>query len=472
MATSAARTRKFRTSCDRCYELKERCVRASANTDCTRCQRLSHICSKIRPLRPAGRRPCHRKQFVSGTTSSLSESAENPVDIDIITWLRNVPDHDLSGEEKELMMYMLSRPENLEYLVVTPSFQAAEQRSLAAPLRAALPILKDAYLAYAGSLKSLQPGVFTEEARSASLLHASSAMRTLRSLPVTTSQDATLCLILGTALAVSVYSAIGVGISEICHYCLSITRPFIARGIPDPEPEILQNFLVLLETMECLVHRRTPTLRIPLLVVERVDRHLGICLPMLPHYYDLCVISHSLANTTNESYLARIHKQLDKSQVAIEEWLPFYPPNFFEEFDSAEAVHLLAQARVYRLAALLVSHRLRHVFGDEDGQADIWSKEIMMEFELAHRMTKRPIQCVTLPFIVAAVEVRTKEARVRTLRIVDDYVDKFTPVVQQATKTFLSRVWRERDLKTTSCWFDSVSKPCAVLHSIDVACFA
>jgi len=61
----------------------------------------------------------------------------------------------------------------------------------------------------------------------------------LRSLPVTNSQDAALCLALGSALALFVYSAVGVGIADICHYCLITTLPFTP---PDTESA---SFLIL-----------------------------------------------------------------------------------------------------------------------------------------------------------------------------------------------------------------------------------
>ncbi|KAF1995129.1 hypothetical protein P154DRAFT_526604 [Amniculicola lignicola CBS 123094] len=471
MATPARRTQKFRTSCDRCYELKERCVRGSVSADCLRCDRLNLVCSNDRPVRPPGRRPRHRKEPSSGTTSSPSSTTKGPLNTDFDAWLQNVPDHDLSRDEKELIS-LLGQPDSLEFLVVCPSFQAAEQQSLAAPLPAAFPILKNSYLAFAGSLKSLQLGIATEESKSANLRHASLAMEMLRSLPVVTPQDAALCLFLGTTLALFVYSAIGVGVGDICYYCLSTTSSFTARTITELEIEPWQNMLVLLETMECLVYRRKPTLRISLPILERVDRHIGLCLPLLPHYYDLCIISHSLANATDESYLARLHKQLDASEIAIQEWIPSHPPQILDDVDSAELVNLLAQAKVYRLAALLVGHRLRHDFGNQDEKADVLSKEIMMELEIAWRITKRPMRCVTLPFIVAAVEVRASELRLKTLQNVDNYVDKFTTVIQEATRKFLSRIWHERDMNTTFCWFDSISKPCAVLHAVDLLFFA
>lgn len=138
------------------------------------------------------------------------------------------------------------------------------------------------------------------------------------------------------------------------------------------------------------------------------------------------------------------------------------------EFSSVEVVHLLAQARVYRLAALLMAHRLQHHFGHEnaDAQADIWSREIMMELEMARRVTQQPIRFVTLPFIVAAIEIRDPVARIKADENVDEYVDRFMPVVQEATRTFLSRIWRERDVGAISSWFDSVHKPCVTLDAL------
>lgn len=203
-----------------------------------------------------------------------------------------------------------------------------------------------------------------------------------------------------------------------------------------------------------------------------VDHHLGLFVPLLPYYYDLCIISHSLRSSTDTSYSVHIRKQLQAIQTAIEGWQPSNPGEFINRFETAEVIKLLAQAKVYRLAGLLVSHRLRYVFGQQHSQADIWSKEIMMELELAHRITKQSIRCVTLPFIVAAIEIRDPSERLEALQNVDEYVDQYTPVEQEATTLFLDRVWHERDVKITTCWLDSVYKPCVVLNSIDAACFA
>lgn len=380
------------------------------------------------------------------------------------SWLRETPD--LSLVEKELLMFLLGDSQTLLYYVISPRFKDAEQESFAGPFPAAWPILKDAYLAYAGVLKSLHPGCATEADDDSNLRYAASAMIALRSLPIKKLEDAELCLTLGFALASSVYAAIGVGIFDICHYCLSVTRPFIETGAVNLQMEPRITFLVLLETMECIVHRRKPTLRIQPRAPRSVDRHLGLCLPLLPYYYDLCVISHSLVNNTDARLVGLLQQQLAEIQAHVDKWQPSYPEGFVHDFSTAEAVQLLAQARVYRLAALLMIHRLQHTFGQEDSQADIWSREVMMELDMAQRISNQPLRFVTLPFIIAAVEIRDPAQRKKAVRNVDEYVDQFTPVVQKATKVFLSRVWLERDVNANCSWFDSIHKPCVVLDSI------
>ncbi|KIV86729.1 hypothetical protein PV11_02324 [Exophiala sideris] len=483
MAPAVKQVRRLQTACDRCYRLKERCSRQSITDICGRCARLGLVCATVRPPRPAGRKPRRVQddpnvETSAGSTSSACSANASLAPHDIGKWITDLSD--LGQHEKKKLLFLLDQPENLSTYVVSPRFQDAERRSLAAHLPAALPVLLDAYLARAGALKLKYPddhdmAEIVDDGH-VNLLHASSAMKTLRALPVATPQDAALCLTLGISLALFGYSTLGQGVYEISRHCLSMTRPFIETEMLDPEAERSLTFLVLMEIMECLVQRRRPTIRFPErqplgLEADVVDRHLGLCVPLLPYYHDLCVVSHSLANTTDASYLALVETQLGRIQAEVEAWQPSQPDQFMEQFQSTEVVQLLTQARVYRLAALLVSHRLRYTFGAQDEQAGIWAREIMIELELARRITRRSAHCVTLPFIAAALEMQDPAARHQALQNVDVYVDQFAPMVQKATKTFLSRVWAERDNKVTASWFDSTCKPCVVLASIDTALF-
>lgn len=454
--------RGIRTACDRCHQLKERCERSSTTGSCDRCERLGQECLAVRPVRPIGRRAKYRG-LSAQKIPTLSKRRTQSMDSGC-SWIPNA--HNLNLDEKELILSLLGDSKILEYPIVSQRFLKAEQKSLKSPLPTAWPVLKDAYLAYARVLRSLQPVDATVADDASKLRYATSAMAALRSLSISNAKDAELCLTLGFALALSVYGFIGVGVSNICHYCLSVTRPFIEAATVGLEMEPRISVLVLLETMECIVYRRTPTLKLHPRAPGVVDRHLGLCLSLLPYYYDICSISHSLANHTSTKRTGLLHQQLEEIQAHVERWQPSHPGGFLRDFSTSEAVQLLAQARVYRLAALLMIHRLQNTFGRKDEQADIWSREVMMELELARRISDHPVRFVALPFIIAAVEIRGITEREKVLLNVNYYVDQLTPVVQQATKTFLRRVWNERDVVVNCSWLDSIHKPCVVLDTI------
>lgn len=464
-----SKSRQVRSACDRCYELKARCARAPAATSCSRCDRLGLVCSNLRPYRPAGRRITHQSR---STSTGLSTKTRSDIHTDFHDISALLNSHaDLLPDQRELLLLLLDTPETLDCYVVCPSFQVAEQQSLMEQLPGGLKVLKDAYLACAMALKNIQLSRNAESDSLRSIQHTSSAMNTLRSLPVSNPADAALCLTIGMMLAISISSTVGLGVADVCHYCLSTTSPFVTSEVPDPVLETRQGFLALLELMDCLAHRRKPTLRVQPSNSRGVDRHLGLCSPLLPYYYDLCVVSHSLANATDKGSLTMIYNKLDEIQVSLEEWQPScLDGELINRFSTADAVNLLAQAKVYRLAALLVAHRLRYGFGEQDAQADIWASEIMMELNMAQRITKRLICFVTLPFLVAAVELRDPSARGKALYQVEEFVDNVTPVLKKAGRTFLTRIWQERDSRTTAFWLDSVHKPCPVLQSLDPAC--
>ncbi|ETS73843.1 hypothetical protein PFICI_14789 [Pestalotiopsis fici W106-1] len=446
---------KVRTACDRCYVLKERCQRATPSAECGRCERLGLACSTVRPVRPVGRR-AHKKY---GTDKRPQRT--QPKTDQILTGLS---DHD--PEEKALLSFLLVQPGSLDHFVVCPSFQAEQQHSLAVQLPT-LPLLKDAFLACAATLKHLQSGNADDLDAEASIRYISKAVNALRSLPASCLQDAAVYHQVGSLLAFSIHSSIGAGVAEISRYCLSAASSIYNEVESGAHTDPWQSFLILQETMDCILYRQKPTIRINTSASSVVDRRLGLCLPLLPHYQDLCVISNSILYAADVNELARLQKQLDDIRRVVEPWQPPNMDQLLERFESAEIVHLLAQAKLYRLGALLLGHRLRYPFGQQDAQGQIWSREIFMELEMAKRVTKRTMRFVTLPFVIAAVEAQGELLRLQALQLVHDCVDQYAPSLQKVTKAFLSRIWHERDMNLTTCWFDSTYKPCPILNSIN-----
>lgn len=455
-----------RCSCDRCYQLKEKCVWPPNIATCSRCKRLNLVCQTLRPQRPAGRKPRYDSPSLR---NRVGETSSTPTGDGIIvsTILRNNPE--LSQEEEALLLFFLGRPDNLEPYVICPSFTYAEQRSLTAPLPSALPILKDALLACAKVLQRTSNPASTDQ--DIGLRRAASAVESLRSLSRVNPENVAIYLALGRLITTFVYSAVGYGALEICRYTLGAVEPHMEMIQSDPNTSSWVNFLVLLEIVECIIHHQKPTIRLQGVQLQMIGRYLGLCLPLLPYYYDLCVISHSLHSTTDTSIGAVLLGQLDSISHKVQALQPSQPRDFLQRFESPEVIHMLAQVKVYRWAALLFSHRLRCKFGEEDRQAAIWSQEIIMELEVARSITNRPVYYVTLPYLIAAVEITGAASRAKALGDVDIYVDHFIPVVKNETKAFLVRVWQERDRSRFSRWFDSTIKPCVVLHSINASVF-
>ncbi|KAI1264955.1 hypothetical protein F5Y18DRAFT_417488 [Xylariaceae sp. FL1019] len=450
---------KARTACDRCYELKERCQRASVSASCARCGRLRLLCSTVRPVKPSGRR-AHR-----ATKSKSRREQEYSPNIEVC--LDALPS--LKQEERELLMSLLSEPGNLDQYVASSEFQTGQQRAFSTHIQADLPLLRDALLACALSMQQLRSGLVTYMDTAPAIQYITKAIDTLRSMPVVSSQDVALCHALGGLLAFSVSSTIGVGVPDICRHCLGTTTPLLKTTESDAQEDPWRSFLVLLDTMDCLIYRQKPILRIEVPSSTMVDCRLGLCLPLLPYYQEICVISNSLLNATDGTILSHLQRQLDDIRYIVEPWQPSCLGELADRYDAIEIVYLLAQAKVYRLGVLLLGHRLRFPFGQEDRQAEVWSKEIMMELEMAKRVTKRSMKFVTLPFIIAAVEAQDESQRAKTLELVDHCVDYFAQFLRKQTKTFLARIWHERDLSLISCWFDSVYKPCPVLDSINAS---
>ncbi|PSN62189.1 hypothetical protein BS50DRAFT_650689 [Corynespora cassiicola Philippines] len=451
-------------ACDRCYQLKERCQRVPNTSSCERCQRLSQVCSTVRPVRPTCRRTNRREKRASNLSSLSSSGMDSMHHVGL--WLQETPD--LSSEEKELLAYLLSDSQILHYSVISPRFKDAEQQSFLGLLPAAWPILKDAYLAYAGVLKSLHPENTAKESNDSHLRRVTSAMMALRNLPITTAQDAELCLNMGFALAATIHTSIGTGLSTICHHCLTTTRPFIESAALPPKTSPKLTFLVLMETMDCLVTRSIPTLRLPPPTPGLIDPHLGLALPLLSAYHDLCTLSATLASAPSAAHIPALTSQLATLHAVAQSWTPDPPKDFLAVCTPAEAILLLAQARAYRIALLLLIHRLQHPFGGaRDVQADVWAREVLGELEVAHKVAGAPVRCVELPFLIAAVEVRGRRERERVKGWVGVYVNGGMGAVREAGERFLEGVWEERDRRGEGgMWLEWVHTPCVVLETL------
>jgi hypothetical protein len=373
------------------------------------------------------------------------------------------PGNDLVPIENKLIHFLLdsSQVDKLDGYVLTPGFRNEERRWLVDSLRMSFPTLKDIYVACAGSLLQVFEGENETPAslRDLCLRHASTAVTKLRHLSVANKEDAIICLNLGIGLATFGYSALGANVSGICRYCLNLIKPIIeTEPLSNAETQSLLYCLVFFETMDCLATRQVPTIKVIVPFPTMVDRFIGLSYPLLPIFYDICLISNELAGYL-PSQNAEICQRLDKIETAVIEWIPPVPSNFLGEFEPMDAVRILAQARVYRLLALLLIHRLRNPFGQNDREAEHWSQDIINELEFANKLcNNRPVHCVSMPFLAAAVEVTEPAMRVKMLELVDTYIDSYGPAVRKWASFYLTGIWQDRDRGQPTWWLSSDQK--------------
>ncbi|CAM1509153.1 Fc.00g028920.m01.CDS01 [Cosmosporella sp. VM-42] len=217
-------------------------------------------------------------------------------------------------------------------------------------------------------------------------------------------KDAAVTLILGQVLLVYNTLASCSSSRTITRSALLCVRSWYPTLLQHPALDSIALAPVLADTVECLIRRELPVLRLPDTERVVVDRLLGVCLPLLQLIYDLC----------EQSYQAKIGApKLDgrdpyfEVEQKLNTWIPTLPPDFFTKYQASEGAAILAQARLYRTAALLVIHRLRFPLGLENRLASSYAASILQDLSI---FMKWPTDGVTglgldFPLLVAVLEL-------------------------------------------------------------------
>lgn len=261
-------------------------------------------------------------------------------------------------------------------------FQSAVQRLFARSSQ----VLADAYsiaLKLMGSRHATSPGLDSQD-----LALGSHCLQKLMpgSSSIAHPEDAAVIVLLGQALLV--YNTLisspathvitrGILLSVKNWYPSLICRAYLDPVTLTP---------VLMDTIECLVRREMPVIRLPVLDRCIIDRFLGLRSSLLPLLYELCERSYQAKTSELVEHRSPSDPNEDGHYCEIDRkiraWTPQLPSDFFTAYSSLESAIMLAQARSYRLAALLVIHRLRFPFGTEDLAAQRYADDILRELSI------------------------------------------------------------------------------------------
>jgi hypothetical protein len=143
-------------------------------------------------------------------------------------------------------------------------------------------------------------------------------------------------------------------------------------------------------------------------------------------------------------------------EKTIIEWKPPSPPHLFIEHEPHERLAIITQANVYRLAALLIIHRLRYPLGVEDESAREFANGILsyMSFFARSAMKETTALPVIFPLTIATIEIE------ESCEALWDRVFLFAVQGMCATRLrgFIKQVRASRESGYEGIWFDLVHK--------------
>ncbi|KAJ0417626.1 hypothetical protein BJY00DRAFT_303342 [Aspergillus carlsbadensis] len=359
--------------CDHCYAGKKKCTKPPSSRTCTRCDKLSLSCTNLRKQRRGGRPP---KQTLPGVTKeSLS-----------IWDYQQVGDDDFYSSHD---IYMIGS-----------TFAGDFHRALEYCQQHSAHLLDDIFRACHSCLSWARFGMLPSD--QVDMQSGASSVQKLRDASIANTHDAAAVLLLGQALAAFDSLVSCSRTISILRFSLSLTRPWY--------PEIMRTQLlqpiaiapIFWDTIWCLLYREVPVIEPVFLQTDVVDRIVGVCTPLLPIFYDLCVASNNVLDDPNPG------AAFDEIEHRVRMWSPTSPDP--SQYTPLEILSMQTQAEMYRTATLLLIHRLRVPISPRpDDTAKALATSILDTrtrfFECAGSDAK--LQNASFPLLLALLETET-----------------------------------------------------------------
>lgn len=491
-------------ACDRCYSSKEKCTFTGNDQQCTRCRRLKIVCSTSRRNRRIGRRPAAkafphgemqvwsvdsdqqigtRPQQRSQSTSSGGSSSQSTLtrrsksispSNDSVEEVGTPQSRDtvvlaperllaspLTLKTASDALRTVMDPEQFSVIhmpfMLGPSFAPESQKTVYTILCLSGPTLTEGYLAFLGMMTRYQRSLVLRQ-QEPDMVKAAKGLQRLRDVKITQDYDAACTLFLGQTMYV--FNVLTAPESSMAHSivrsALMSTKAWIPRLIHFPIMDTILMTPLLIDTVECLVRREVPIIRLPSTDRIIVDRYAGVCATLLPLLYDLCVCSHTMRTgvlAVGESP-SGMYEQLADIERVILDWKPPNTPEILLKHGQYEVLAMMTQANAYRLAALLIIHRLRYPLGVEDETARDLANSI---FSIMTHFAESAVQQTTalpvvFPLTMAMIEIEGPGEKLW------EKLSLFAVQSRSATRLqgFIKQIRACRETGYEGLWFDVV----------------
>ncbi|KIV77823.1 hypothetical protein PV11_09603 [Exophiala sideris] len=489
-----------RRPCDRCHTVREKCRWGADDGDaCERCSRLRFDCHTNRPVARAGRKArlttgnrlplrtgqsvlsavepyelsvrsgvdshsptttstCSEYSFESSPTTQTVTSRSTPrKQVELLEGIALFPE--LSDVEFHLLQLIAHKQTDVDKYLIGSSFRDQHQQAFIDHL--AVPVVRDAFIACAPLLLEHRGVQQFAKSQLTGVTHkrAAAAIASLRQLQIDDDHDLLTVLILGVALVT--FATHHGGELLLCRHILGLVKPLYDAGWSYPLTQRLgadgiSCVICLLgtETMDCLIRCKLPTMKIrPGDLDETVDRFIGISAPLLTHFHELCEVAKVIYDSDCRHGALITDESVEITLTEIEEantnWQPSIPKTNLNSFTPTEVILMFAQAKVLRLTALLVLHRLRYAFGTEDSVALAMANTILDELNLVISLTGQTIPFVDFAYLLSCFEITKAQERRAVLEKSHLIVD-FSPRWHEQIQTWIVSFWAVRDKKASA----------------------
>jgi hypothetical protein len=487
-----------RSACQRCHKNKERCQFDHGQQACNSCRRLKLTC-KTRPKKRMGRKPVvanspYGNYSIISLETTICPRDKRPASVRLSRYLSAVGLHTLpdtqvtvaktpsmlcgdsrfpSQPDAHILGCYPHREHVAKILANKADFFAANRRfitgsSFSEDFRACAlvvfarssQILVDAYHALLELMSERQSQRTNLEGLDLTVGLQSLREFTELSKFVASAGDAAVVIMLGQILlAYNAIMPLGSSTHTITRSTLWSTKDWYPVMIQEPRWDAIIFAPIFVDTIDCLIRRIVPVIRLP--TTERciVDRLCGVCTSLLPLLYDLCQRSSEARTTATSTGLVDQtdpstcdpYKQIEEQITA---WSPTLPPDFYANFTAREVDVMSAQAQSYQTAILLVIHRLRHPLGVEDAIGHRYATAILEQLSPLRTWPSDGATGLALdfPLLMAMVELPLEAG---------DLFRAFEPLRYRRRQSedmvdFIETVNRARQSGFVGLWFELV----------------
>ncbi|CAI0651950.1 unnamed protein product [Colletotrichum noveboracense] len=382
--------------------------------------------------------------------TGLSNIAEVLYDCNLPLQLPS-PERPLVAKRQQHLYRVLSDQQTFysyhRHFMTGPSFSDSFRGAITVVFARSGGVLLDAYLAALALWNAQHNRMKTLD--EVNPREGSNCLKQLQAAAIVDAHDAAAVIMLGQVLVVYHIILLGTSAHAILRQSLLLVKDWLPSLLSQPCLYPITVTSILVDTVECLVKREIPVIQPPRGDYSTVDRTFGLCNGLIYILYELCMLSHEAKKS------ACAGNELADIERRVRVWEPAPPTTFFNQFSRLEVSAMMLQARVYRLATLLIIHRLQYPLGVEDHTALRLAMKITVELEcfvdwVPVEMKGLPIG---LPLLVSSLEIDS---------LSEEVIKYVSPVTTGESeygtklKAFASLVKATRDNGYRGLWFDLV----------------